>query len=119
MKTALIVAAAFALAIATGTMVAQTAGAPPGANPPSSNPPGTMPKTPPSDMPQTPRSNMSPTGSTTRPPDFNTLDTSGVGYVTQQQAAANPWLSKKFTACDSNHDGQLTRSEYAACSNQP
>lgn len=122
MKTALTVTATLALAIATGSLVAQTSGTPASTPPTGASPPSTMPQTPmpPPDVPTTPRSNMSPTGRpATAPPDFNTLDTTGVGYVTQQQATTNPWLSKNFTACDTNRDGRISRGEYAACTHQP
>ncbi len=41
------------------------------------------------------------------------------GYVTQSEAAQDPWLQQHFQQCDSNHDGQLTRSEYRQCHGQP
>ena len=121
MKTALTVAATFALAIATSFVVAQTA---PTNTPPSANPPPT--DTPPADASAVdpamhPRaSNMPalnhPGRMTPMPPDFSTLDRNGVGYVTQQDAATNPWLRENFATCDADHDGQISRSEYAACS---
>jgi hypothetical protein len=135
MKTTLTIAAAFGLAIASGA-VAQTAGTPAAATPPSSTPqpmtkpPTTMPPAAPAPMtapPGTPQpspvapsvSTAAQPGMTTTPPDFNTLDIGGVGFVTQQQAAGNPWLGKNFSLCDVNHDGQVSRGEYAACSHQP
>ncbi|WIG55348.1 MAG: hypothetical protein OJF61_001134 [Rhodanobacteraceae bacterium] len=37
------------------------------------------------------------------------------GYVTQQDAQRDAWLGAHFNACDANHDGKLTRQEYAQC----
>jgi hypothetical protein len=48
-------------------------------------------------------------------PDFNTLDTTKKGALTADDVKGNEWLSKNFTRCDSNHDGTLSREEYAAC----
>ncbi|HEY8230818.1 MAG TPA: hypothetical protein VIG31_10245 [Rhodanobacteraceae bacterium] len=35
------------------------------------------------------------------------------GYITQQDAQHDAWLSGHFSECDANHDGKLTRQEYA------
>lgn len=48
-------------------------------------------------------------------PDFNTLDTTKRGALTADDVKANQWLAKNFTRCDLDHDGTLTREEYAAC----
>jgi hypothetical protein len=116
MNNTLIVIGAFALAIGTSFVVAQTAPQHPANTPPTQNPP-------PTDTPAPPRSNMPMTGhqtmTPTTPPDFRMLDKSGLGYVTQQQAASDPWLSKNFAMCDANHDAQVTTSEYAGCSKNP
>jgi len=40
------------------------------------------------------------------------------GYITQQDARHDAWLSGHFSGCDSNHDGKLTRQEYAQCTQQ-
>lgn len=37
------------------------------------------------------------------------------GYITQQDAQHDAWLSGHFSECDANHDGKLTRQEYAQC----
>ena len=112
MNNTLTVIGTLALAIGTSFVVAQTAPQHPANMPPTQNPP-------PTDMPVPPRSNMPTTGpqtmAPTTPPDFRMLDKSGVGYVTQQQAASDPWLSKNFAMCDTNHNGQVTRAEYATC----
>lgn len=118
MKNALTLAATLALAIGTSFVVAQTtppSNAPPGSNPPPSD-------TPPSDTPSPtqPRTNNMPTmgrqGMAPMAPDFTTLDRNGVGYITRQDAAGNPWLEKNFQTCDTDRDNQITRSEYAICS---
>jgi len=48
-------------------------------------------------------------------PDFKTLDTKNNGYVTAQDVKSNKWVSKNFARCDTDHDGQLSQKEYAAC----
>lgn len=37
------------------------------------------------------------------------------GYITQEDAKRDSWLSGHFSGCDSNNDGKLTRQEYAQC----
>ena len=116
MNNTLITVATLALAIGTSYVVAQTAPQHPANTPPVQNPP-------PTDTPAPPRSNMPMTGhqamTPTTPPDFAALDKSGIGYVTLQQAAADPWLGKNFAMCDGNHDGEVTREEYAICAKNP
>lgn len=48
-------------------------------------------------------------------PDFNTLDAAKSGALTADDVKGNEWLSKNFTRCDTNHDGGLSREEYAVC----
>jgi hypothetical protein len=48
-------------------------------------------------------------------PDFNTLDTTKRGTLTADDVKGNKWLSQNFKRCDSDHDGTLSREEYAAC----
>ncbi|HJT98593.1 MAG TPA: hypothetical protein VJ696_09780 [Rhodanobacteraceae bacterium] len=128
MRNTIIVAATFALAIGTGALVAQTAAPPPTAPPSDTNPPPmSPPATPPTNTnpSMTPRSNMQPQAnrpgmpSSTMPPDFTTLDRTGAGYLTQQDAAMNPWLKGHFTMCDTDKNGQVTRAEYTGCAKNP
>ena len=123
MKTVITLAATLALAIGTGYVVAQTT--PPPASPPSSTPPSSTPTAkPPTDMPTSPQANTPPS---TRPgtpmspmaPDFATLDHKGIGYVTMKDAAGNDWLSRNFTTCDTDKNGQVSRAEYSACTTRP
>ena len=114
MNNTFLVAATFVLAIGTSYVVAQTA-APtnPATVPPTQTPP-------PTDTPMSPRSNMPTTGPQSMthpsaPPEFGSLDASGQGYITQQQAMSNQWLSTRFAGCDTNHNGQVTREEYTTC----
>jgi hypothetical protein len=103
MKNTVLLAATFALAIGTSYVVAQTAAPTHPANaPPNQTPP-------PTDTPMSPRSNMPTTGpqsmtQPSSPPDFGTLDATGQGYITQQQAMSNQWLSTRFAGCDTNHN---------------
>jgi hypothetical protein len=116
MKNATIVAATFMLAIGTGFVVAQS-------NPPAGRPPSTNPTTPPEADTPPPANTMQPIGrqnmQPATPPDFATLDKTGVGYVTQEQLGYNAWLRTHFAACDADHDGQVTRDEYAGCTRSP
>jgi len=48
-------------------------------------------------------------------PDFNTLDTTKKGALSANDVKGDNWLSANFSRCDSNHDGKLSREEYAAC----
>jgi hypothetical protein len=120
MKNLILVAGTLALAICTSYAIAQTtAPAHPANTPPTSTTPMQTP--PPTGTPMAPRSNMPTTGPQTMtqpstPPEFGTLDASGQGYVTQQQAMSNQWLSTRFAGCDTNHNGQVTRQEYMTCS---
>jgi hypothetical protein len=52
-------------------------------------------------------------------PDFNTLDTKKKGSLAADDVKGNKWLSKNFATCDSDHDGTLSREEYAACKCEP
>jgi hypothetical protein len=48
-------------------------------------------------------------------PDFNTLDTKKKGALTTDDIKGNKWLRTNFARCYSDHDGTLSREEYAAC----
>jgi hypothetical protein len=48
-------------------------------------------------------------------PGFDTLDTKKKGSLTADDVKDNKWLSKNFVRCDSDHDGTLSREEYASC----
>jgi hypothetical protein len=48
-------------------------------------------------------------------PAWKTMDTQNSGYLTSKDVKSHKWLSKNFSRCDSNHDGQLTKMEYAGC----
>ena len=37
------------------------------------------------------------------------------GYVSESDAASQPWLAGHFSQCDKNQDGKLSRSEYKHC----
>ncbi|HJR12635.1 MAG TPA: hypothetical protein VJ833_01900 [Rhodanobacteraceae bacterium] len=37
------------------------------------------------------------------------------GYITQQDAQHLPWLQNRFSQCDTNGDGRITRQEYSRC----
>jgi hypothetical protein len=130
MNNSIVIIGTLALAIGTSYVVAQTA--PPPANAPATQAPThTQTPTPvptpnpaPTTAPMAPRTNMPATGPqamapNTLPPDFTTLDHTGIGYVTQQQASGNPWLSTHFASCDADHNGQVSRAEFATCSKSP
>jgi hypothetical protein len=48
-------------------------------------------------------------------PDFNTLDTKKKGTLSTDDVKGIKWLKANFARCDSDHDGTLSREEYAAC----
>jgi hypothetical protein len=48
-------------------------------------------------------------------PDFNTLDTKKKGTLSTDDVKGNKWFKTNFARCDSDHDGTLSREEYAAC----
>jgi hypothetical protein len=119
MNNAITVVAALALAIGTSFVVAQTTPSQPAH--PTNTPPNQTP--PPTDTPMAPRSNMPTSGAqmtpSAMPPDFSTLDKNGAGFVTQTDIATNPWMSKNFSMCDADHNGQVTRAEYSTCTKHP
>jgi hypothetical protein len=49
---------------------------------------------------------------------FATLDRSGTGIVTREQASGDPWLSANFARCDADHNNEVSQGEYQACSSQ-
>ncbi|MEO7431073.1 MAG: hypothetical protein ABIR62_03415 [Dokdonella sp.] len=50
-------------------------------------------------------------------PAFSSLDGSGKGFVTADEAAAYPLLANDFIHADSNRDGKVSKAEYARWSN--
>ncbi len=48
-------------------------------------------------------------------PDFDTLDTTKSGTLNADDVKSDKWLRKNFSRCDTDHDGTLSRKEYAAC----
>ena len=45
-------------------------------------------------------------------PGFHALDKNKDGFISMQEAKANPELAKKFKQADKNGDGKLSRIEY-------
>ncbi len=58
---------------------------------------------------------MAPAGSAAGPTSSFDQLAGSKGYITQQDAQRDSWLSGHFSDCDANHDGRLTRQEYALC----
>lgn len=52
-------------------------------------------------------------------PQFATLDKRHHGYVTKKEVRHDAWLKKNFARCDTDHDGQVSQSEYQSCTRQP
>lgn len=50
-------------------------------------------------------------------PSFATLAGSK-GYVTKTDTQGHQWWANHFSKCDADHNGKLTRTEYAACRSQ-
>lgn len=46
--------------------------------------------------------------------EFSTLAGSK-GYVTRSEATSDPWLARHFAQCDREHNGKVTRTEFAGC----
>jgi len=51
-----------------------------------------------------------------QPLDFGMLDTDKAGSLKADQARNDPWLRQNFRACDTNHNDEVTKSEYEKCS---
>ncbi|MBA8883322.1 hypothetical protein [Dokdonella fugitiva] len=86
-------------------------------NPPPTDTPPTSSSTPPT---STDRS-MNQSGqasSTGTPTDFDSLDRMHQGYVKRADVSGDTWLTKNFSTCDKNSDGQVSRSEYSACASR-
>lgn len=47
---------------------------------------------------------------------FDAMDTKHNGYLMPSDVSSNKKLSANFKSCDKNHDGRLSRDEYASCS---
>jgi Ca2+-binding EF-hand superfamily protein len=69
----------------------------------------------PSDQPNSDATHSSMRQASASRPDFDTLDTKKKGTLTADDVKGNKWLAKNFTLCDMDHDGTLSREEYAAC----
>lgn len=130
----------FLLAVSMTGLFAAAAGAQsnPTSTPPPSNPPPTqVPQTPPPQQNTDPRSGttsqgdqQNPTGGTVgnqgtgtqgtgTPPAFDQLDTTRSGYLNREAASGNPWLTRNFQRCDTDHDMRISRDEYEACVHSP
>ena len=48
-------------------------------------------------------------------PSFSSLANEKIASLTADDVKGNKWLAKNFTRCDTDHDGTLSREEYAAC----
>jgi hypothetical protein len=70
------------------------------------------------DAPTKERSAVGNVGAATRSDTsgFAKLDKNNDGYISKEEAAANPALAKDFAKFDLNNDGKLNRAEYLAAS---
>lgn len=50
-----------------------------------------------------------------RPVPFDQLDRNRNGYLTLDDARSDPWLSEHFVQCDLDRNDQVSRDEYAMC----
>ena len=107
-----------ALGFATGLAFAQTS-QPQNTTPPTDTPPATTPPTTDRSMSssgQSSHSSSSSTSSNGSPTDFDSLDRQHQGYVKRSDVSGDTWLTQNFGTCDKNSDGQVSRTEYSACS---
>lgn len=49
---------------------------------------------------------------------FASLDRNQKGYLNNDDISADPFLTQNFAKCDTNHDGRLTYTEFAACTRE-
>lgn len=52
---------------------------------------------------------------TEEPKAFEQLDRNKVGYLTLDDARRDKWLSEHFAQCDLDRNNQVSRDEYATC----
>ena len=50
-----------------------------------------------------------------QPLEFGMLDADKAGALKVEQARNDPWLRAHFSACDANHNDEVTKSEYEKC----
>lgn len=53
--------------------------------------------------------------SSSMPTPFDQLDLKKAGYLTQEDAKSDAWLSRNFRKCDTDKNDQVSRAEYTAC----
>lgn len=53
-------------------------------------------------------------GSPTAQESFNSLDTNHDGYISPQEAKADPKLSEQWDSADANGDGKIEETEFSA-----
>jgi hypothetical protein len=111
MKTRFLFASAIALSITAGGAVGQTTMGQP-ANPPAgtNDPQGTNTSRDAYGNALPPQNKPAPTIT-----PFEMLDRDKAGALKMDQARGDPWLSQHFVECDVNHNDEVTRSEYEAC----
>jgi hypothetical protein len=70
------------------------------------------------DKPTKERTTVGNVGAATRSDEsgFAKLDKNNDGYISREEAAADPALAKDFAKFDLNNDGKLNRAEYLAAS---
>jgi hypothetical protein len=102
-----------AFGFATGLAFAQTS-QPQNTTPPTDTPPASTPPTTDRSMGSSGQSSSS----TSSPTDFDSLDRQHQGYVKRSDVSGDTWLTRNFATCDKNSDGQVSRTEYSACSTQ-
>jgi Ca2+-binding EF-hand superfamily protein len=49
--------------------------------------------------------------------NFDAFDKQGKGYITREDAAADPHLTAQFDTLDADHDGKLSVTEYMSARN--
>lgn len=87
-------------------------------NPPPTDTPPTSSSTPPTSTDRSMNQSGQASSSTGTPTDFDSLDRMHQGYVKRADVSGDTWLTKNFSTCDKNSDGQVSRSEYSACASR-
>lgn len=63
-------------------------------------------------------SSGAPASGSSRITPFAMLDIDKAGYIKMDQARGDAWLAQHFVQCDTNHNEEVTESEYETCTSR-